>query len=401
MMRPWELGLAVLLFFASGQSQCPPAVSLHRTKPTFHPSEDRPDADQLISTESVLRALAGTSAWGGDGKSIWLRDRYLHKLNEKLQLFEPPDSMTEDSVTVTLPEELTVEQVLTFLLAGGSCVIRLERIDPAILAANPIFLGLLQDAPPLSNASLSQTELSERALLDATLHSSSIATAHLYMSGPSGSALPNHGDLGNILVQQLSGAKQWFWWDQSEDYLAMGSLRRQDQRQQTLKAGDRLSLPAGTRHEARAPATSAWSSTGHLDAISLHLTLEWVSIRPLTFFNPDDDPQQIYWFNAAEHPANGTLVGTVKPQSELTVGATIGHYFGWQHPNATNHRPASLGVDTGFHSSGSSFADYQKRRQQAKAWSKVLVTRGMASRVGMTTRTAQDRTEAAAVGCGM
>jgi len=132
-------------------------------------------------------------------------------------------------------EPSTVEEALALLQKDDlSFVLRFERLD------------------------LAQWPEELKALIPEELKSELIAdlaeggtTVHLYLSAPETSALPHHADIGDVLVLQLAGEKQWFF-DEGEPV--------------TMSPGDALWVPVGTKHSAK--------STGD---VSAHLTIHRVT----------------------------------------------------------------------------------------------------------------------------
>jgi mannose-6-phosphate isomerase-like protein (cupin superfamily) len=132
-------------------------------------------------------------------------------------------------------EPSTAADVLALLRAEGlSFVLRYEKLDVA-------------EWPP-ALAALLPEDLKKELTADLAAGGT---TVHLYLSAPGVSALSTHADMGDVLVLQLAGEKQWSFED--------GELL-------TLAPGDMLWVPAGVRHSA----TSA-------DDVSAHLTIHRVT----------------------------------------------------------------------------------------------------------------------------
>ena len=100
-------------------------------------------------------------------------------------------------------------------------------------------------------------------------------------------------------------------------------------------------LPPGVIHEARVN-----NSAGSSD-ISVHLTLERAIVRPITFRNNQSSPRDLFWCSYRclqdEWEREERRVETVLPNGDLTVGATVGHAFGWWEGDMGNdHERAQL-----------------------------------------------------------
>ena len=97
-----------------------------------------------------------------------------------------------DDLPGTLDE---VVEMMTRPNDPWSVILRLEELDPASDSMLPLFQDLL--APVLPLYSKRQRDRN--------------TTAHVYISGPGASALPNHTDVTEIVVLQLLGRKEWLY----------------------------------------------------------------------------------------------------------------------------------------------------------------------------------------------
>jgi len=114
------------------------------------------------------------------------------------------------------------------------------------------------------------------------------ASAHIYISGPGGSALEMHPDMGGVVVVQLLGEKLWT--------LGERPGRQQRRWSVTLRAGDMLWLPAQTWHEAHNLASLP----------SVHLTVEMQVASRLGYTHAelsecDAGLKNDYWFDTVLH----------------------------------------------------------------------------------------------------
>ena len=91
----------------------------------------------------------------------------------------------EPAARADLPR--TLDEVVEMMTRPGdpwSVMLRLEELDPASDSMLPLFIDLLMPVLPLSSKRQRNTT----------------TTAHVYISGPGASALPNHTDVTEIAV---------------------------------------------------------------------------------------------------------------------------------------------------------------------------------------------------------
>ena len=109
--------------------------------------------------------------------------------------------------------------------------------------------------------------------------SSTHTTAHLYLSSAHASALQEHADLGDVLVLQVAGSKDWTYAPVSERHAARRDEAHQSRalvrEHATLTPGSAMRVPAEFKHSARAAS-----------GFSAHITMETMT-RPPAGLCPD------------------------------------------------------------------------------------------------------------------
>ena len=109
--------------------------------------------------------------------------------------------------------------------------------------------------------------------------SSTHTTAHLYLSSAHASALQEHADLGDVLVLQVAGSKEWAYAPVSERHVARRDETHQSRalarEHATLTPGSAMRVPAEFKHSARANS-----------GFSAHITMETMT-RPPAGLCPD------------------------------------------------------------------------------------------------------------------
>ena len=176
----------------------PPADLLRGSAATFYPCPEGTEA-KTVSAEQILYKIFEIGEW---------RDPILLQVGRAGPYSSATSSASFSGILPPHPEGM-----LRLLENGQSCIIQLELLDHAALSSIPLFRDELKLSEIISLFDSMFSEIipeEETLLLPQT-------TAHIYITGPGGSALPPHWDAGNIVIRQLSGEKEWLVWDHTAD----------------------------------------------------------------------------------------------------------------------------------------------------------------------------------------